>query len=435
MESVHVGQGTGVVRRALRDLPLYTTESEGIVLNNYPEWRAAVKMVKRLEREMEPDPPEPVDFAQCQRAIFELRQSSPRAALFLSMMWALASRAGDIASLRQKDVTLSTTVREDGMVALGIEQKYGKGTRFRGTYWPASTLQPEEASELRKHLGQNESDLGSKKLFPDQELLRQQIRAALKRQNRECALPSVRRGDTPPRSPRANRGRPDAIDGAQEGRDPLPLSRTWPPRNAGGRSGAGRRLPGPPPAAEKLGHKAPSTKELGLDMNRLYLEVQRLSGVEDPVPLPDRRHWRLHLKNNTPLDAEAVFALPTAKESTVEYLREAWRFMQPERYEGLMTSRDLKATQLSQAEIDEAIRMGKFEECSLPIDTGTRRLPYGWHGVNVFTVPELKGRRRLITEPPQCVHQPPDVTRAALSDAFGPSTGAETCTVYASNRL
>eukprot|EP00796_Vickermania_ingenoplastis_P009210 gene9210-biopygen5855 len=96
-------------------------------------------------------------------------------------------------------------------------------------------------------------------------------------------------------------------------------------------------------------------------MNRLYLEVQRLSGVEDPVPLPDRRHWRLHLKNNTPLDAEAVFALPTAKESTVEYLREAWRFMQPERYEGLMTSRDLKATQLSQAEIDEAIRMGKFE--------------------------------------------------------------------------
>eukprot|EP00796_Vickermania_ingenoplastis_P003758 gene3758-biopygen2624 len=134
-------------------------------------------------------------------------------------------------------------------------------------------------------------------------------------------------------------------------------------------------------------------------MNRLYLEVQRLSGVEDPVPLPDRRHWRLHLKNNTPLDAEAVFALPTAKESTVEYLREAWRFMQPERYEGLMTSRDLKATQLSQAEIDEAIRMGKFEECSLPIGTGTRRLPYGWHGVNVFTVPELKGRRRLITEP------------------------------------
>eukprot|EP00796_Vickermania_ingenoplastis_P013500 gene13500-biopygen9801 len=178
---------------ALRDLPLYNRE-RGIVLNNYPEWRAAVKMVKRLEREMEPDPPEPVDFAQCQRAIFELRQSSPRAALFLSMMWALASRAGDIASLRQKDVTLSTTVREDGMVALGIEQKYGKGTRFRGTYWPASTLQPEEASELRKHLGQNESDLGSMKLFPDQELLRQQIRAALKRQNRECALPSVRKG-------------------------------------------------------------------------------------------------------------------------------------------------------------------------------------------------------------------------------------------------
>eukprot|EP00796_Vickermania_ingenoplastis_P002607 gene2607-biopygen2097 len=124
-----------------------------------------------------------------------------------------------------------------------------------------------------------------------------------------------------------------------------------------------------------------------------------MQGVVNPHGIHVPLHWRLHLKNNTPLDAEAVFALPTAKESTVEYLREAWRFMQPERYEGLMTSRDLKATQLSQAEIDEAIRMGKFEECSLPIDTGTRRLLYGWHGVNVFTVPELKGRRRLITEP------------------------------------
>eukprot|EP00796_Vickermania_ingenoplastis_P010498 gene10498-biopygen7465 len=64
----------------------------------------------------------------------------------------------------------------------------------------------------------------------------------------------------------------------------------------------------------------------------------------------------------------------------------------------MRTSRTIKSTQLRQDEIDEAVRMGKFEECPLRHQEGGK-LPYGWHGVNVFTVPELKGRRRLITEP------------------------------------
>eukprot|EP00796_Vickermania_ingenoplastis_P003683 gene3683-biopygen2215 len=71
--------------------------------------------------------------------------------------------------------------------------------------------------------------------------------------------------------------------------------------------------------------------------------------------------------------------------------------MTPARFEGMRTSRTIKSTQLRQDEIDEAVRMGKFEECPLRHQEG--KLPYGWHGVNVFTVPELKGRRRLITEP------------------------------------
>eukprot|EP00796_Vickermania_ingenoplastis_P007131 gene7131-biopygen4646 len=72
--------------------------------------------------------------------------------------------------------------------------------------------------------------------------------------------------------------------------------------------------------------------------------------------------------------------------------------MTPARFEGMRTSRTIKSTQLRQDEIDEAVRMGKFEECPLRHQEGGK-LPYGWHGVNVFTVPELKGRRRLITEP------------------------------------
>eukprot|EP00796_Vickermania_ingenoplastis_P000319 gene319-biopygen293 len=99
---------------AMRDLPLYTTESQGVRLSAYPEWNAAVRTVKRLEREMDPGPPEPITFGQYTSAVKGLRRVSPRAALFLSMMWAMASRAGDIPGLRQKDVTLATSVRPDG---------------------------------------------------------------------------------------------------------------------------------------------------------------------------------------------------------------------------------------------------------------------------------------------------------------------------------
>eukprot|EP00796_Vickermania_ingenoplastis_P012496 gene12495-biopygen9054 len=41
--------------------------------------------------------------------------------------------------------------------------------------------------------------------------------------------------------------------------------------------------------------------------------------------------------------------------------------------------------------------MGKFEPCEVPIQDN--KLPWDVHGVNTFAVPELKGRRRLITEP------------------------------------
>lgn len=36
---------------ALRNLPLYTNQTQGVVINKVPEWKAAVKACKRLERE------------------------------------------------------------------------------------------------------------------------------------------------------------------------------------------------------------------------------------------------------------------------------------------------------------------------------------------------------------------------------------------------
>lgn len=137
---------------------------------------------------------------------------------------------------------------------------------------------------------------------------------------------------------------------------------------------------------------------MGVDPGELYLEIQRLKGIEDPPPLPPQKEWRLHLKANTPVNHQNVFSLPTTKDATKTHLRDSWRFMDPAIFGGLQTSRTLRSTQLSQRDIDEAVAMGKFERCDSQAFSGSK-LPDGWHGVNVFTVPELKGRRRLITEP------------------------------------
>eukprot|EP00796_Vickermania_ingenoplastis_P013610 gene13610-biopygen2129 len=54
----------------------------------------------------------------------------------------------------------------------GVEQKVGKGTRFRGTYWPASTLLQEEA-ELRRAMSLVSPN---QRLFRDHEILKDHIR-------------------------------------------------------------------------------------------------------------------------------------------------------------------------------------------------------------------------------------------------------------------
>jgi len=176
---------------ALRDLPLYTSESQGILLRKDPEWVSAVKAMKRLVREHKTSPPDPVTWEQCQSAQQELNRKSPMAALFLAMAWSLAARSGDVASLRRQDVSLETKPRADGTYGLAIVQKYGKGTRFRGTYAPASTLPRENALELQRLLNRRRP---KQRLFVDPETLKDQVRAALRMENRMAALPSIRKG-------------------------------------------------------------------------------------------------------------------------------------------------------------------------------------------------------------------------------------------------
>lgn len=176
---------------ALRDLPLYTTEKKGILLARYPEWRAAQTTIRRMERQMDPQAYPPVTWSQYQEALKGLRTRCPMAAVYLAMMWALAARAGDIDCLRRMDVTLKNETKGDGTVPLGVTQKFGKGTRFRGTYWPASNIPEEEAAELRKIM---HSRKAKERLFSADADMRTIVRKALQSVNRKSALPSIRRG-------------------------------------------------------------------------------------------------------------------------------------------------------------------------------------------------------------------------------------------------
>eukprot|EP00796_Vickermania_ingenoplastis_P013288 gene13287-gene10595 len=117
---------------ALRNLPLYTSESHGVHLNELPEWNTAKKTIVRMMRESPSEPASPVTLAQCSEAVRSLSRSSPRTALFLAMMWCLAARAGDVAYLRQRDIRLEKDPREDGTYGLVVTQRYGKERSSEG---------------------------------------------------------------------------------------------------------------------------------------------------------------------------------------------------------------------------------------------------------------------------------------------------------------
>lgn len=123
-----------------------------------------------------------------------------------------------------------------------------------------------------------------------------------------------------------------------------------------------------------------------------------MQGVVNPVPPGPMKEWRLHLKHTTLLDMNAVLRMETARSATKDFLLGVQKYFDPQTYEGFMTSRTIQPTQLSREDIQQAVDMGKFEAISA--DTlSENKLPWGYHGVNVFAVPEMKGRRRLITEP------------------------------------
>lgn len=138
--------------------------------------------------------------------------------------------------------------------------------------------------------------------------------------------------------------------------------------------------------------------DLGLKHQDVFRQIQIVQGVESPVELPPPEEWRLHLKHTTLLDISAVRSLSTARTETKDFFEKAMRYLDAKHFYNLYTSRTIKPTSLSDPDIQRAVEMNKFEPCDGAAFHGAT-LPLHAHGVNVFTVPELKGRRRLITEP------------------------------------
>ncbi|CAD2217442.1 hypothetical protein, conserved [Angomonas deanei] len=145
----------------------------------------------------------------------------------------------------------------------------------------------------------------------------------------------------------------------------------------------------------------------------LWRLIQLKSGVTqaelDARALPtDVKQWPLHLKHTTLVDLNAVRRMTVKTPATHTFLNEALRWLEDPPFPSPLTtytSRTVKPTMLSHEDIQKAVEMDKFEPCRDPrtgdhiVEFDIGHLPAGYDAVNVFTVPEMKGRRRLITEP------------------------------------
>eukprot|EP00796_Vickermania_ingenoplastis_P010676 gene10676-gene8575 len=89
-----------------------------------------------------------------------------------------------------------------------------------------------------------------------------------------------------------------------------------------------------------------------------------MQGVVHPVPPGPMKEWRLYLKHITLLDMNAVLCMETARSAIKDFLLGVQKYFDPETDEGFATSRSIEPTQLSRADIQQAVEMGKFEAIS-----------------------------------------------------------------------
>lgn len=186
-----ISRTLATVKGALLNLPMYTTQCDGIDLSTSPEFRAAASAARRFEREAETHPPAPLHVDEMNAAYKELCRTHPTAALYLRLTWHCAARAGDTGSILTRDVHISELSETSPTALVSITIRYGKGAKFRGPYAVGTRLQRADAALLLKLV---HSRRPTQRLFADVKALRDQVRVAIRKANPKAALPSIRKG-------------------------------------------------------------------------------------------------------------------------------------------------------------------------------------------------------------------------------------------------
>lgn len=206
-----------IIQSALRNLPLYTNQPQEVDLSKAAVWRSACQFARKMMRQAETQPPQPLTWESLVVVQRELRRKSPAAALYVTLMWCTAARAVDIERLQIRDVLFTqpapeatpqdsvvaeqatertdlTRVAEElgaEMVNITVHMKRGKGAHFRGPYTVFTALPRQEAAVLAELLATRRSAL---RLFPHIAQLRTEALGVICRVQPGAEMPSVRKG-------------------------------------------------------------------------------------------------------------------------------------------------------------------------------------------------------------------------------------------------
>ncbi|CAD2222531.1 hypothetical protein, conserved [Angomonas deanei] len=177
-----------MAQSALKNLPVYTTQLEGIDLGRSMVWRSAMTYARKMMQQSETNPPAGVTIHTFKVIYARLRHRSPMTATYLMLMWCSAARAVDIERMKVRDIFIYTQeypthVESDRqltgleslqitslpqetleMVPITLLMKRGKGAHFRGTYHISTAIPRQDAAVLSELIATRTK---SHLLFPD----------------------------------------------------------------------------------------------------------------------------------------------------------------------------------------------------------------------------------------------------------------------------
>ncbi|CAD2217464.1 hypothetical protein, conserved [Angomonas deanei] len=93
-----------IAQSALKNLPIYTTQLEGIDLGRSMVWRSAMAYARKMMQQSETNPPAGVTIHTLKAIYARLRHRSPITATYLMLMWCSAARAVDIERMKVREI-------------------------------------------------------------------------------------------------------------------------------------------------------------------------------------------------------------------------------------------------------------------------------------------------------------------------------------------